>query len=160
MELEELLDYAHNMVIKSIAGLAENNRTEEPACGVWSARDVIGHLCTFKLYTVDVISTFTGNTDTPYLELMGQQRGDFGDKQVARRKDYSFEENLREYNEAHTKMMALIRQIPADTLRQAGTLPWYGMQYALDDFILYTDFGHQIEHASQLALLRDRTLAG
>ncbi|MBN9390137.1 MAG: hypothetical protein J0I20_19070 [Chloroflexi bacterium] len=158
MEFEGLLGYAHGMVTKSIAGLAENNRTEEVACGAWSARDVMGHLCTFKLYTVDVISTFVGNTATPYLDLMGQQRGNFGDEQVAQRKHFSFEENLLDYNVAHARMMALLARIPAATLHQAGTLPWYGMEYALDDFILYTDFGHQIEHASQLALLRDRVL--
>jgi hypothetical protein len=158
MDLTGLLGYAHGMVNKSIDGLDENNRTEELACGAWSVRDVIGHLCTFKLYTIDVISTFTGNTDTPYLDLMGQQRENFGDEQVASRRHYSFEENLLEYNIAHARMMALLSRIPEATLHEAGTLPWYGLEYALDDFIFYTDFGHQIEHASQLALLRDRVL--
>lgn len=157
MEFEGLLGYAHGMVINSIAGLAEDNRTEELACGTWSARDVIGHLCSFKLYTIDVISTFTGNTVTPYLDLMGKLRGDFGDVQVAARKEYSFAQNLAEYNAAHTQMMKLLDEIPDAVLHEAGTLPWYGEQYALDDFILYTDFGHQIEHASQLALLRDKS---
>jgi hypothetical protein len=158
MDLKVLLGYAHGMVTRSIEGVEEYNRTEELACGVWSVRDVIGHLCTFKLYTGDVISTFTGNTDTPYLDLMRRQGENFGEAQVASRKYYSYEENLLEYNIAHARMMALLARIPEATLGRAGTLPWYGLEYALDDFIFYTDFGHQIEHASQLALLRDRVL--
>lgn len=156
MELTGLLEYAHGMVIKSTSGLEETGRTEELACGTWSVRDVIGHLCSFKHFAEDVISTFTGNTDTPYMQLMFSLGGDFGDAQVAARKGFSFQENLAEYNESHRRMMALLARIPDAEIHRAGSLPWYGEQYALDDFILYTDFGHQIEHASQLALLRDQ----
>ncbi len=156
MELTGLLEYAHDMVLKSSAGLAETGRTEELACGTWSVTDVMGHLCSFKHFAADVVSTFTGNTDTPYLQLMFTLGGDFGDAQVATRQDFSFEANLAEYNESHQRMMALLARIPEAEIHRPGTLPWYGDQYALDDFILYTDFGHQIEHATQLALLRDQ----
>ena len=156
MEINEMLEYAHGFVLKSSEGLAENGRTEEPACGVWTVRDVIGHLCSFKHYVAEVISTFTGNTDTPYFNLMAELRGDFGDSQVAARKDISFEDNLAEYNAEHARMMTLLAQVPDEELHRPGTLPWYGAQYALDDFILYTDFGHQIEHASQLAVVQSK----
>ena len=159
MELNGLLEYAHGMVIKSTETLAETGRTEEFACGVWSVRDVVGHLYSFKRFTEDVISTFTGNTDTPYLQLMATLGPDFGDAQVAARKDFSFEENLAEYNQSHQRMLGLLAQIPEEELHRPGPLPWYGAEYALDDFILYTDFGHQIEHGSQLALLRDQPAA-
>jgi hypothetical protein len=53
----------------------------------------------------------------------------------------------------------LVARLPKEQIGQAGTLPWYGTQYALDDFILYTDFGHQIEHGSQLALLQSKQVS-
>ncbi len=159
MELTGLLEYAHGMVNKSTTGLAETGRVEELACGVWSVRDVIGHLCSFKLLVEDVVSTFSGNTGTPYLQLMLTLGPDnFGETQVVARKEFSFEANLAEYNDSHSRMMTLLAQIPEPETHRPGTLPWYGAQYALDDFILYTDFGHQIEHAAQLAHVQDQVV--
>jgi Protein of unknown function (DUF1706) len=161
MDLNGLLDYAYGFVNKSSATLEETGRTEELACGIWSVRDVIGHLYSFKHLVEDVLSTFLGNTDTPYLKLMHELGPDsFGEEQVATRQNISFTENLAEYQASHLRMMALLAQIPEEEIHRPGTLPWYGTQYALDDFILYTDFGHQIEHASQLALLRNKPVAG
>ena len=160
MELNGLLEYAHGMVIRSSSGLVENGRTEELACGIWTVRDVIGHLTTFKHLTENVISTFIGNTNTPYLDLMLKLGPDkFGEAQVATRRGFTYEVNLEEYEASHRRIIALLSQIPETEIRRPGTLPWYGNQYGLDDFILYTDFGHQIEHASQLALLRDQPVA-
>jgi len=44
----------------------------------------------------------------------------------------------------------------ADAMRQAGTLPWYGLEYALDDFLVYAFYGHKREHSAQIAAFRDR----
>ena len=52
--------------------------------------------------------------------------------------------------------MELIGRIPAETLRQSGTIPWYGAEYALDDLIVYLYYGHKREHAAQIAAFRDR----
>lgn len=53
--------------------------------------------------------------------------------------------------------MALVAQIPAETARLTGTLPWYGAEYALDDFVVYTFYGHKREHSAQIAVFRDRS---
>ena len=60
-----------------------------------------------------------------YLELGGQ----FNDSEVDKRKGKSIQDVLAEFNDAHSQVMSLIVNIPAATLRQNGTLPWYGMDY-------------------------------
>ncbi len=50
----------------------------------------------------------------------------------------------------------MVGRIPSETLRQNGTLPWYGMAYALDDFLVYAYYGHKREHSAQIAAFRDR----
>jgi hypothetical protein len=45
---------------------------------------------------------------------------------------------LAGYNDTYAHALALAAQIPAETFRQAGALPWYGAEYDLDDFITYT----------------------
>jgi hypothetical protein len=51
--------------------------------------------------------------------------------------------------------MTLAARISADVYRQNGTLPWYGSEYDLDDFIVYTFYGHKREHSAQIAAFRD-----
>ncbi len=43
----------------------------------------------------------------------------------------------------------------ATDILKYGTLPWYGMEYALDDFIVYTFYGHKREHSAQIAAFGD-----
>jgi hypothetical protein len=37
-----------------------------------------------------------------------------------------------------------------------GSIPWYGPEYALDDLLVYTMYGHKREHAPQLEAVLER----
>jgi hypothetical protein len=63
---------------------------------------------------------------------------------------------LAEYQDAHSQTVALLAQIPAEARSQNGSLPWYGPDYDLDDFIVYTFYGHKREHSAQIAVFRDQ----
>ena len=39
--------------------------------------------------------------------------------------------------------------------REPGTLPWYGPEYDLEDFIAYTFYGHKREHMAQVNVFLD-----
>jgi hypothetical protein len=49
----------------------------------------------------------------------------------------------------------LAKQISPEKWRENGTLPWYGMEYALDDYIVYTFYAHKREHAAQIGVFKD-----
>jgi hypothetical protein len=51
--------------------------------------------------------------------------------------------------------MGLITGISAEMRQRPGTLPWYGMEYALDDFIVYQYYGHKREHMAQVNVFKD-----
>ena len=72
-----------------------------------------------------------------------------------KREAKTVQEVLKEFNDTHTQVMSLIANIPRETLRENGTLPWYGMDYALDDVIVYMYYGHKREHSAQIAAFRD-----
>jgi hypothetical protein len=80
----------------------------------------------------------------------------FNDSEVSRRKAKTIQEVLAEFNDTHTQVMSLLVNIPSETLRQTGTLPWYGMEYALDDVLVYMYYGHKREHSAQIAAFGDR----
>ncbi len=156
MNAQDILKYGHITVLQTIDGLAESEWAAGGVCGVWSVKDIIAHLASYEQMLVEVLTSFLGGGPTPYLDQFQDPNGKFNDSQVAMRKDATIAETLAELNTAHAHVMALVEQIPTEMLRQAGTLPWYGMEYALNDFIVYSYYGHKREHSAQIAVFRDR----
>ena len=50
--------------------------------------------------------------------------------------------------------MNLLDDIPIEELREVGTIPWYGLEYSLDDLIVYMFYGHKREHSAEIAVFR------
>lgn len=156
MNATDVLKYGHLTVLQTIKELPETAWETTGVCGVWSVKEIIAHLASFEHLLVDVLQTFLGNSATPYLTKWGELGAQFNDVEVALRRDKTVGEVLAEYQDTQAKTMELIAQIPAETLRRPGTLPWYGMEYSLDDFIVYTYYGHKREHCAQINVFRDR----
>lgn len=159
MNAVDILKYGQLTVLNTFEGFPESARETPGACGVWSVKDIIAHLASYEHVLEDVLTPFVGsgtNASGPYLARFTEPGGQFNDTEVNMRKEKSMQEVLDEFNDAHANVMTLVVQIPAETLRQTGTLPWYGMDYALDDFLVYTYYGHKREHSAQIAAFRDR----
>jgi uncharacterized damage-inducible protein DinB len=158
MNATDILKYGQGTVLHSIDGFPEADWETAGACGVWSVKDIIAHLTSYEHVLVDVLTTLTGggSTPTPYLAKFSEPGGQFNDAEVDARKKKTIKEVLAEFNDTHAQVMAMLAQIPEETRRQTGTLPWYGMDYALDDFIVYTYYGHKREHSAQIYAFRDR----
>jgi hypothetical protein len=155
MNASDILIYGQGTVLQAIEGFPESAWETPGACGVWSIKDIIGHLASYELVMVDVLSAFVGGGPTPYLNKYTEPGGGFNDSEVALRKGKTVSEVLGEFNDTHAQVISLAARIPMETFRQTGTLPWYGMEYALDDFIVYTQYGHKREHSAQIAAFRD-----
>ena len=159
MNASDILMYGHGTVLQTIEGLPESAWETPGACGVWSVKDIIAHLTSYEHVLVDVLSAFVGGGPTPYLNKYTDPGGQFNDSEVELRKGKTVREVLGEYNDTHEQVRSLVARIPVETFRQTGTLPWYGMEYALDDFIVYTQYGHKREHSAQIAAFRDHLTA-
>jgi uncharacterized protein (TIGR03083 family) len=159
MNALDVMKYGNLTVLKSIDGLGEADWNTAGVCGWWSVREIIAHLASFERVLVDVLNTALGEEAGPDLKAMAEQRGRFNDVQVERRKDYTVQQVLAEYNNAHARAMEVAAKIPAEKFRESGILPWYGAEYDLDDYIAYAFYGHKREHTAQIAVFRD-TLKG
>ena len=161
MNATDILKYGQSTVQQVIEGFPESAWETPGACGVWSTRDIIAHLTSFEHVLVDVLSAFvegvSSSTPTPgsYLSKYIDPNGDFNDSEVVARKEKSMRDVLGEFNDTHAQVMSMVVQIAPETLRQNGTLPWYGADYALDDFIVYAFYGHKREHSAQIAAFHD-----
>ena len=132
-----------------------DERFSEIWFGEWSTKDILAHLASYEEVLVDILSTFVGRHSTPYLDKFTGLGGQFNDTEVERRRGRTVKEILDEFNDAHAQAMSLTAQIRPEQFRQVGTLPWYGMDYALDDVIVYMYYGHKREHSAQIAAFRD-----
>jgi DinB superfamily len=122
---------------------------ERIALGVWTAKDLLGHLGAFEVRFADQLATFVGAE--PESDLMSADPRTFNDDQAAVRKDWPIDQVRAEFLGAHERAMRHARAISADVWREVGTIPWYGPEYSLDDLVVYQMYGHKREHDPQLS---------
>jgi DinB superfamily len=157
MNAGDVLKYGHLWVHKHLDGLTEEEWETPGVCGWWSVREIMAHLASYEQVLVDVLNSFVSTQPTPTLDQYRTMNGDsFNEVQVSQRKGKKPPQVLEEYDRLHAEVRRLLPKIPDATLRQAGALPWYGMQYDLEDFIVYAFYGHKREHCAQIAVYRDK----
>ena len=155
MNASDILKYGNDFVLRNLADLPQDKWEVENVCGWWSTKNIVAHLASFEHVLNEILNSFVGSGPTPYLDQFSNHEGNFNDFQVGLRKDKTAQAVLEEYEARHAMNMALIGQIDAETLRRPGTLPWYGAEYALDDFIVYSFYGHKREHTAQVNVFKD-----
>jgi hypothetical protein len=155
MNAEDVLKYGQGTLLQAIDGFPDSKWDTQGACGTWSVKDIIAHLASYEEVLVDILSGFVAKRPTPYLDKYTGLGGRFNDMEVESRRPNTPREILDELHGAHTRVMELAGQIAPEVFRQAGTLPWYGMEYSLDDVLVYMYYGHKREHSAQIAAFRD-----
>jgi hypothetical protein len=155
MNASDVLKYGNSTVLQAIDGLAEPDWRVGGVCGRWSVREILAHLASYECVLVDILHSLVDDDATPHLDQYLEQGMAFNDLQVEHRKTMTSGEVLAEYTAAHAQTMGLIERIPEASRRRAGVLPWYGMEYDLEDFIAYAYYGHKREHCAQIGVFRD-----
>lgn len=125
------------------------------ALGVWTAKDLLGHLGAFEVRFADQLAPFVGAAVES--DLPSADPRTFNDDQAAVRKDWPIDQVMAEFLGAHERVMRHARAISAEVWREIGTIPWYGPEYSLNDLVVYQQYGHKREHDPQLgAVLEQR----
>ena len=162
MNAQDILKYGNSFLMEKLDGLPEADWHIPEVCGVWSAKDVVAHLATFEGLLVEILYDLLGQDQPrPLMESIGQ-RGpmEFNDYEVDQRKKLAVHEVLNEYHNAHAEALVLIERIPVAKRRELGALPWYGAEYDLEDYLVYSFYGHKREHGAEIAAFRDRLKRG
>ena len=155
MNPHDILRYGQEMVDALIDRLGPAD-WEATALGTWTTKDLVGHLGAFEVRFAEVLAGFAG--DTPTTNLRAESPATFNDDQAAIRHDWSIEAIVGELRDAHQRSVAYAARIAPEVWREVGTIPWYGPEYALDDFLVYIEYGHKREHAPQLEAVLERAL--
>lgn len=156
MHMHDIILYGHLEIMKATEKLPLDKWELPNACGVWSVKNIIAHLAAYELMLVDVLSSLLDeNAITPTLSNMFTLRDAWNDDEVEKRKHLNATDTFKEYTDNHEKVVQLLEDIPAERATKAGALSWYGDSYDLDDFLVYTFYGHKREHAAQIHAFRD-----
>jgi hypothetical protein len=75
--------------------------------------------------------------------------------EVGKRQNTPGADVVRELDAVNQRVMSLVPQIDVETWRKVGTLPWYGAEYSLEDYIVYAAYGHKREHSAQINVFKD-----
>lgn len=160
MNAQDVMKYGHLTVLRAVDDLTDDNWNEPGVCGVWSTRQIIAHLASYELVLADVLLGIADGGLTPFLDELIATGSDFNDAQVDKRIGQTCTETFDEYRAAYERVAETARRIPAQTWRQAGTIPWYGSEYSIDDLVAYQYYGHKREHCAQIDVYRDRLIRG
>jgi hypothetical protein len=157
MDAEDILKYGNRTLMTTLEGIPYEQWPTGGVCGWWSVKDIIAHLASYEQALVEVLGNLVDGRPTPTLKLFARE--DFNDLQVEQRQKNTPMQVKAEYEDAHQKVRQLIAQVPVETRRQKGVLAWYGDEYDLEDFLVYSFYGHKREHSAQIAVFKD-TLKG
>jgi hypothetical protein len=153
VEALDVLMYGQRTIRSTIDRYATDD-WDRTALGVWTAKDLLGHLGAFEVRFADELAPFAGaSVET---DLTSADPATFNDDQAAIRRDWPIEQVRAEFLDAHERVMANARRIDPATWREVGTIPWYGPDYSLDDLVVYRMYGHKREHDPQLSAVLER----
>lgn len=160
MNTLDILKYGHLTVLRSLEAVPQSEWQRPGVCGVWSIRDIVAHLASYEQMLLEILAGFVGeDRPTPALTRMTTEGPQvFNDYEVEQRQTLTPAEVLAEYKDMYDQVMSYAVRIRPETYRQNGALPWYGAEYDLDDFLVYTFYGHKREHMAQVDHFKDRML--
>ena len=158
MDAEDILKYGHRTLMGGLEKIPLGQWSTPGVCGYWSVKDIVAHLASYEQVLIEVLGNLIDGRPTPTLILYANEN--FNDLQVDQRQANSPVQVRAEYKDSYQKAQQLISQVPVETRRQKGVLAWYGSEYDLEDFLVYTFYGHKREHSAQIAVFKDRLSSG
>lgn len=157
MNIMDVMYYGHQTVLQTVNDLSDDEWSMVGACGHWSIKDIVAHLAAYEQLLVEVLQSLDDpDATTPTLSYMIDDPVAFNDAEVTARHEQTAPATLDEYKAAYEQVMAALEQLSEATLRTNGLLAWYGEAYDLEDFLIYTFYGHKREHCAQIATLLDQ----
>jgi hypothetical protein len=159
MHTNDMLKYGQYFFMNALEGVDEAHCNDEGVCGLWSVKDIIAHMASLEQLLIEVLGWINDNTvSTPNLRSYGELGVAWNDAEVDKRKAASYQAVLDEYLSAQARAAELIETVPLELQRKTGALTWYGAEYDLEDFIVYTYYGHKREHGAQINLFKTTNL--
>lgn len=152
-ELRQQIDEAHQRFFDALSGFDDTILETQPICGVWSARDVAGHLTDWNHEIVDAAERrVAGQEPKPRIPDIDQ----FNETQSALRGIESWEQVAEDLRSSWSRADEVLDGLGDDDLALIGPLPT-GKVESIGGFFA-TIARHTMEHAEDAVSWRWRML--
>lgn len=161
MDMIAILKHGHQVVLDAVVDLSPDQWGMEGVCGVWSAKDIVGHLASVEHAQVEILCLNLGRKiDTPYLEQAGKLGlAGFNTRQTEVRRSTPYPDVLAEYKQGFDQVIQVLQEFPSDVLHEPGRGTFYVEGYSLADWFVHGIYGHKREHAGQIVSFHERVRA-
>jgi len=156
MNAVAILDYGNKSFLKSLDGVDLEIVDTPGACGAWSIEDVLAHITKYEELFIEVFEgQLDGGKTVPTLVAIGNDHAKYNQLGIDEAKKKTFDELKSLYLARFDHASELLAKLSPAQLRKVGTIPWYGKEYALDDLIVYLNYGHKREHGAQISQFKE-----
>jgi hypothetical protein len=146
--LRALLLSARKEFLLTADMISEAERTTLPVCGVWTLKDLLGHLTDWAKVGVDGLQQLAEGQAPEFDYTIALNFDEFNNANAAVRKDQSWDEIWTDFKETHHQLLHLLHTMPEAQLTREFTAPW---QRPINGYLWTTIwFGHDQEHAHDI----------
>lgn len=145
-QLLERLHKAWAGFTDSYAGLSQSEMVEPGVTGAWSVRDLIAHVTWWEEEALTHLPAILRGLTPPRYSVTYGGIPAFNALMTERKKGLSLTDVLRERDETHRRLIALVETVPPDQF--TGETPWRH-RLRLDTY------GHYPKHAAAIRKWRD-----
>src|SRR5882672_12519712 len=144
------LDQAWQALQDSYAGLSEAELLEPGVTGTWSVKDIIAHVTWWEEEALTHLPLIVAGGRPPRYSVTYGGIDAFNAKMTKQRKDLSLADVLRQRDDVHRRLIALVRTAPETELTGETR---FRRRLRLDTY------GHYPKHARAMRAWRERRLA-
>lgn len=165
MNPNDVMKYGHFHFLRALEDLPQTDWAAGGVCGVWSVKDIVNHIASYEVFMAEMLVKILGGPESTPLHDALAKRGPedffakFNDEQVAVRQAHTPQQALDEYLTAYERVAAKGPLVDAATWRTNGTIDWYGDAYSLEDYVVYSQYGHKREHLAEINVYKDKLKA-
>jgi uncharacterized damage-inducible protein DinB len=153
-ELEQEVNEAHERFFAALEGFDDTTREMQPICGVWSARDVAGHLADWHHEIIDAVERIRAN-ERPKRPI--RDVDSWNHDQAAVRGIQPWSEAEEDLRGAWERVIETLKQIDDSELERLGPYPT-GTVEPLRSFFRRLIARHTRTHAEEAERWRMRKL--
>jgi uncharacterized protein (TIGR03083 family) len=124
--------------------IPEAERTTKPVCGVWTIKDLAGHLTDWERVGVDGLRQLAAG-QTPEFDYEIPDFDAFNNKNAAARAHQSWDEGWADFTSTRQELTSLFDELPETALTRMMPTPWGRTMPAYAWMLVWA--GHEHEHA-------------
>ena len=144
------LNRSRKQILNAMAGLNEDQASSLAVTGVWTIKDLFGHITAWDttiLHPLELFYTSNEFITEPIEDYLA-----WNDDQAEQRAVRSYSQILAEFSEIRSALIAAYQSLSADMLLEIFTAPW-GDKFTISKMISGLAW-HEVEHAKEISQWR------